>query len=168
MPATYENIATTTLGSAQATVSFTSISGAFTDLVLVANVKTTTTTNAYLNVRYNNDSNSNYSVTVLRGNGSAASSSRGSNNTVAYLNFTYPMPTSFETTIISHIQNYSNSTTNKTAITRSNIVSQGVEALVTLWRKTPEAITSLSISTDNGGSILDIGSTFTLYGIKAA
>jgi len=164
---TYTPIATTTLGGAAATVTFSSIPSTYTDLVLVCNVKSTTTSNAYLNVRYNSDTSNNYSVTVLRGNGSSASSTRGSNTSVAYLNYTYAMPTSMETAIISQIQNYSNSTTYKTAINRSNIASQGVEALVTLWRNTA-AINNIVVSTDNGGAILDTGSTFTLYGIAAA
>jgi hypothetical protein len=167
MPSTYEPIATTALGSAAATVTFSSIPSTYTDLVLVCNVKATTTSNAYLRVRYNTDTSNNYSITVLSGNGSAASSARGSNTSVAYLNYNYAMPTTMETAIISNIQNYSNTTTYKTAITRSNAASQGVEAMVTLWRSTA-AINNIVISTDNGGAILDTGSTFTLYGIKAA
>jgi hypothetical protein len=72
-----------------------------------------------------------------------------------------------ETVITSNIQNYANTTTYKTALNRSNAASQGVEALVTLWRSTA-AINSITISTDNGGSIIDTGSTFSLYGIKSA
>ena len=36
MTATYEKIATTTLGSSQASVTFSSISGSYTDLVLIS------------------------------------------------------------------------------------------------------------------------------------
>jgi hypothetical protein len=86
---------------------------------------------------------------------------------VAYLNYNFAMPTTMETAIISNIQNYSNTTTYKTAINRSNAASQGVEAMVTMWRST-SAINSIVISTDNGGAILDTGSTFTLYGVKSA
>jgi len=38
MPTTYEPIATTTLGSATASITFSTISGAYTDLVLVASI----------------------------------------------------------------------------------------------------------------------------------
>lgn len=164
---TYEAIFTETLASAQASVTFSSIPATYTDLVLVCNVKSTTTTNAYLRVRYNGDTGNNYSITVLSGNGTAASSTRGSNTSVAYLNYNFTMPTTMQTAIISNIQNYSNTTTYKSAINRSNIASQGVEAMVTLWRSTA-AINSITISTDNGGAIIDTGSTFSLYGIKAA
>ena len=44
MPATYEPIATTTLGSAQATVTFSSIPGTYTDLVLITNSRSDSTT----------------------------------------------------------------------------------------------------------------------------
>jgi hypothetical protein len=167
MPSTYTPIATTTLGSAASSVTFSSIPSTYTDLILICNVKSTTTTNAYLRVRYNGDTANNYSITVLSGNGSAASSARGSNTSVAYLNYNFAMPTTMETAIISNIQNYSNTTTYKTAINRSNAASQGVEAMVTMWRST-SAINSIVISTDNGGAILDTGSTFTLYGVKSA
>jgi hypothetical protein len=39
MTSTYEKIATNTLGSAASSVTFTSISGAYTDLVLISNPK---------------------------------------------------------------------------------------------------------------------------------
>jgi hypothetical protein len=61
--------------------------------------------------------------------------------------------------------NYSNATTYKTALARTS--EDGVAAAyVGLWRST-SAITSITIdkgSSDNFAS----GSTFTLYGIKAA
>jgi microcompartment protein CcmK/EutM len=84
MTATYEKIATTTLGSAQASTTFSTISGAYTDLVLIVAGVTTSGTEAVA-VQVNGDTGSNYSRTVLLGNGSAASSSRATSQTSAGL-----------------------------------------------------------------------------------
>jgi hypothetical protein len=112
------------------------------------------------NVTFNGDTGSNYSVTRLVGNGSTASSSRGSNLNAIQCG---EIATSQSNDII-QIQNYSNSTTYKTLIHRSNNTSQFLKASVGLWRNTA-AITSITIT--NGGTY-QIGSTFTLYGIASA
>jgi hypothetical protein len=75
--------------------------------------------------------------------------------------------------VITNIQNYSNSTTYKTILTRTNNAAGSsaqllVGAQVALWRNTA-AITSITILGDQGTpSNLATGSTFTLYGLKAA
>jgi len=61
--------------------------------------------------------------------------------------------------------NYSNTTTNKTVIGRHNGAS-GPVASVGLWRNTA-AINSIRISNSSAVNFT-IGSTFSLYGIKAA
>ena len=66
---------------------------------------------------------------------------------------------------IVQFQNYSNTTTYKTVLSRGNNASNLVEAFVGLWRST-SAITAIDIKTQSGN--FSIGSTFTLYGIKAA
>lgn len=161
MPTTYEPIATTTLGSAQASITFSSISGAFTDLVLVMNGKNTT---AFDNWRLtlNNDTGSNYSYTYLLGNGSTASSGRGSNASPMYIG---GIPSSDFGTNIAHINNYSNTTTYKTVISRASSATNDVAAWVNLWRNTA-AITTIKI--DCGTGNLATGTSATLYGIKAA
>jgi hypothetical protein len=168
MPITYESIATTTLGSAAATVTFSTISGAYTDLVLVTNLKTTTTSQE-VTVKINNDTGSNYSLTNLRGDGSTAASLRRSSQTVGNISKEISPNTAFEFVSISTFMNYSNATTYKTWLSRNNRASAsnapGTEALVGLWRST-SAITELVIGLTGGN--FDTGSTFTLYGIKAA
>jgi hypothetical protein len=61
--------------------------------------------------------------------------------------------------------NYANTTTFKTHISRSNNSSNFVMATVGLWRSTA-AITSITLLT-NTADTFSVGSTFTLYGIKA-
>lgn len=168
MPATYEPIATTTLGSDTASVTFSSITGSYTDLVLIVAGRDTNTSasdNYYL--RFNSDSGSNYSVTRLQGNGSTAASNRGSNLNVGYIGYVpgaNASADSFSANVV-HINNYSNTTTNKTSIGRSAVANDYAAAFVMLWRST-SAITSILIAPDAGN--WKSGSTFTLYGIKAA
>jgi hypothetical protein len=166
MTATYDCIATTTLGSAAATVTFTSISGSYTDLVLVANFGNSAAAYPYL--RFNADTGSNYSTTDLYGNGSSAGSARESGGNKIWASLDVPTATGIENNLIIQIQNYSNSTTYKTAISRFNNAASGTSITVGLWRNT-SAITSLTLDASNSGVARDYttNSTFTLYGIKA-
>jgi hypothetical protein len=163
MAKTYEPIATTTLGSAAADITFSGISGSYTDLVLVyAGTGTSTNTHA-VRFRFNSDTGTNYSYTYLRGDGTSASSVRTTNNTfmLAISNTT----NSGMNNAIIQIQNYSNTTTYKTALVRGNDPSARLEATVNLWRST-SAITSVTLIPETG--TLNAGTTVTLYGIKAA
>lgn len=165
---TYEPLATTTLGSSAATIDFNSISGSYTDLVLVISGVSSTTNNIF--TRFNSNTATNYSATRLSGSGSALVKDRTTNETYM-VNTTYGWPTTTvgEQNTILHIMNYSNSTTFKTVLMRSNRASAGVDALVGLWRSTA-AITSISLSTNgfSGASGWSSGTTATLYGILAS
>ena len=159
MTATYEKIATNTLGSATASVTFSSITGTYTDLVLIINGNSSTLADS--NIRFNSDTASNYSVTRLYGNGSTASTSRSSNQSEILAG---DFNTTSNTTTIIQINNYSNSTTYKTVLIRSGYAASIVFANVGLWRNTA-AITSVTMFTSPGN--FSTGCTFTLYGIKA-
>jgi hypothetical protein len=163
MPATYEPIETKTLVSSAASVTFSSISGAYTDLLLITSNGSTTATNTY--VRLNGDSGSNYSFTQLTGTGSSPISGRSSNQTAIRVDNYASAATSITNAYIFQLQNYSNTTTYKTVLTRTNEAATGVDATVGLWRNTA-AITSILYYPGVGNWIT--GSTFTLYGIKAA
>jgi hypothetical protein len=162
---TYTPIATTTASGSSTNVTFSSISGSYTDLVLIIANVTAQIDNVAITL--NSDTGSNYSRTILNGNGSTASSSRNSNQT--YLYTMYKDTAGGDPVMsISQFQNYSNSTTNKTVLTRQETNSGGtksVQAMVSLWRST-SAITSISINSGNAN--FNSGSTFTLYGIAAA
>jgi hypothetical protein len=162
---TYTPIATTTLGSAAASYTFSSIPSTYTDLVLIQNPSGTTTNGQDVGLRFNGDSGTNYSRTALSGNGTSAVSPRQSNQTYAYLTYNGYPSGSVPMNFISNIQNYSNSTTYKTVLSRSNNASTGLDANVNLWRNTA-AITQIDIYCITG--TFGVGSTFTLYGIAAA
>lgn len=171
MPATFEPISTTTLSSAQSSVTFSSISGSYTDLVVVIN--------GYLNnndaytpgFTFNGDTGSNYSQTNLTGTGSTAKSSRFTNGVTIVLgsnDLGWSTTAGNRNVTILQIMNYANTTTYKTTICRSNQTLgsyPATEAEVGLWRNTA-AITSINIS--GRGADFASTTTFTLYGIKAA
>jgi hypothetical protein len=155
---TYTPIATTTLGSAQATVTFSSISQSYTDLVVVINGAAST--EASDTMQFNSDTGSNYSYTELDG---APGSGRASNRTACYLGNTY----TDQYVKVINIMNYSNSTTYKTVLSRSNYQAgtYAVSAWVSLWRNT-NSITQLVIGPNSG--TMNTGTTVSLYGIAAA
>jgi hypothetical protein len=172
MASTYEPIATTTLGSSQSSVTFGSggtISQAYTDLFLVFTAKQTGTSNVNIKMTFNSDTGSNYSMTRLYGNGSTASSDRVTSQN----NFEVGYPGGSSTPSIYalstiNIMNYSNTTTYKSFISRWGNVGTSDSYTLTqvgLWRST-SAITSITLAPVSNS--FDSGSTFTLYGIKAA
>ena len=165
MPSTYTPIATQTLGSSATSVTFSSIASTYTDLVVVMAVLPTGSLGYAPWFQFNSDTGSNYSFTYLTGDGSSATSGRQSNQTKGYVGYSIGLSGSSNT--IAHIQNYSNTTTNKTYIDRINETAgsfPGAGATVGLWRNTA-AISTIKIGTDG---TFNTGSTFTLYGIKAA
>ena len=164
---TYEPIATNTLGSATSTVTFSSISGSYTDLVFVISLKAATTNNPTLRLTFNG-STTGYSGTQLYGDGTTASSARTSNAAYISIARAYGVPQTIGNTgtIIINLQNYSNTTTYKTVLARANAADSGTEADVGLWQNT-SAITSITIESPTTNDFAS-DSMFTLYGILAA
>ena len=158
---TYVPLATTTLNSTSSSVSFTSISGSYTDLVLVIQAALSSSANDTW-LRFNSDSGTNYSRTKIAADGSSVTTFQASNQNAYYgvgnINTSWMMS-------INHIFNYSNTTMNKSFITRHGSTGNETAAGVGLWRSTA-AITSIEIAP--GTSTFISGSTFTLYGIAAA
>ena len=169
--ATYTPLATTTVsGGSTANIDFTSISGSYTDLVIVGNFGTDST-NTYFKIQLNSDTtDSNYSGTYLRGTGSAADTGTyGSGVGTYWASAGTKLPyNAVAGNIIINFENYSNSTTYKTILQRYNWTDTNgaAAANVGLWRNTA-AITSIRLTT-TAGSNFYAGSTFTLYGIAAA
>lgn len=161
---TYFPIATTTLVSSQAEVTFNSFSG-YTDLVLIVNANPVAAGTWNLEMRFNNDTGSNYSETILSTDGTAVSD-RQTNATKIILTYNAALSSTKSVNIV-NIMNYANSTTYKTCLVRSGnaATTQGTDAIVGLWRNT-NAITEIDLYIS--GTNLASGSIFTLYGIVAA
>jgi hypothetical protein len=159
---TYTPIATTTVSTTTSTVSFSSISGSYTDLILVSAYGSTNT----MYVQFNSDTTSNYSSTILYGTGTTAASTRVSATRIYIGGYWVGSDSGANSnTINTHIQNYSNSTTYKTLLSKSANPSNEVDAIAGLWRST-SAINAITVGVTAGN--ITIGSTFTLYGIAAA
>ena len=166
MAATYEPIASTTLGSGVSTYTFNSIPGTFTDLVLVISSHSTSTGGSVqaLRQRYNGDTASNYSNTRLTGSGSVAASARRSNEVL----MTGPVHGDNSapfTTHVFHFMSYANTNVHKTVLMSTAAPDIEVGRYVGLWRST-SAITSIEVY-DNAANFAT-GTTLALYGIKAA
>ena len=166
MPATYEKIATTTLGSAQSTITFGSIPATYTDLRLVV-VGTIANAGYDVVMRLNSDTGSNYSFTYLGGTGSAANSGRGTSTTNIQLNAGAGWSTTIPSMAAVDIFSYAGSTykTILNLLSNDQNGSGSVNAIVGLWRST-SAITSVSVI--GSSTNLQTGTTATLYGILKA
>ena len=169
MAATYTPIASITLGATAASVTFSSIPSTYTDLIVTGQIIGAAQDNLVL--RFNSDTGSNYSHTTLWSNGSTVASLRRTNATYSYIIGEGLLPTAANTfaSISININNYANTTTNKTLLARSgtnNATYPEISLLTGLWRSTA-AITSVSLITPSG-SYLATGSTFNLYGILGA
>jgi len=163
MATTYDKIATTTLSSTSATITFSSIAASWTDLRLVFTCSTTANADAY--IRFNSDSATNYSYTYLAGDGTAASSARATSATYIYGDALGATGTNQMNFFTWDIFSYAGSTY-KTALATSSMDKNGsgnVNEIVGLWRNTA-AITSIVIA----GGTYNIGSSATLYGILKA
>lgn len=164
---TYVALDKITVGSAVSSVDFNAISQAYTDLVIVCSARyTSTNVGQGIGIRFNGDSTTNYSATILEGDGATASSYRGTSLTRGLAGaVANGSQTSFAPSII-YVQNYANATNFKTYLVRQSGPTY-VQGIVGLWRKAPEAITSISIIADSTAGNIAVGSTFSLYGIKA-
>ena len=164
MPAgsTYSTIATTTVSSAANTVTLSSIPSTYTDLILIVAGTTSAGTTHSVTIRVNGDTGTNYSVTILDGDGSAKASYRESNQSSLNLGI---LATPNQANSIFHFQNYANTAINKSILGRGNNPAGYVRLGVGVWRNTA-AINSVSIF--NSATTFAAGTTMTLYGITAA
>ena len=166
MPATYEPIATTTLSSSAASITFTSISSAYTDLRLIVNCISVGNSTGF--VRCNGDSGTNYSLTHLNGNGSTVSSGRNTSSSNG-LGIQTSVATNTNPVLWTvDLFSYASTSSYKTALTTASNDQNGsgsVQRTVAMWQNT-SAVTSLEVRS----SIDDFntGTTATLYGIKNA
>jgi hypothetical protein len=128
--------------------------------------KEDTTSRNYANLRFNGDTGTNYSRTYIFGNGTTAESGR----TTSAAQIRWDINGLYDTLpsmMTADIFSYAGST-NKTCLLTCAEDYNGagnIDAQVGLWRNTA-AITSITIV--NLASNLAIGTTATLYGIKAA
>jgi len=164
----YESISTVTLGSAQSSISFSSIPSTYKHLQIRCMISSATAGNA-LQIRFNSDSGTNYNTHFLLGTGAAASAGAyvSSRNT-AMLSMNYNgVSTTQPTAQITDILDYQN--TNKYKVVRtlagSDLNGSGeIDFNSGLWLST-SAITSITLNLESSGNF-NANSSFALYGIK--
>jgi hypothetical protein len=164
MPATYEPIATQTLGSVATAITFSSIPATYTDLQLVLVSRVVSTGNATI-VTINGDTGTNYSFQRVNGDGSTTTSSNIPNYPGIRLNI--GSSTTSSSLYILNAFSYTSSIF-KTFLWQGSEDLNGsgnVIAGIDCWRNTA-TITSMTITTSTNN--FAIGTTATLYGIKAA
>lgn len=168
MPSTYTPIATNTLSANTNEVTFSAIPQTYTDLVLEMSVISADYTGKYLGIQFNGDTTTNYSYTLIVGDGATAVSARDANSPYIYLSAYVSAMTSPVYPMIgtAHIFRYTSTSILKTVVYRSGQSQSRTMNAVGLWRKSPEAITSIRLYATSGN--MAAGTTFSLYGVKAA
>ena len=167
MPATYEPIATTTLGSPATTITINSIPATYTDLRIVAFIQFATTANTAL-VRFNSDSGSNYSYTYLYSGGSNLGTSTGGAASSLQIDHNSGFTTSFWGSWECDIFDYTSSN-NKTIVDKvcndrngSGVVSRSAR----VWANSA-ALSSFSLFRQDGNNF-NTGTSVTIWGILKA
>lgn len=174
MANTYVLIASNTLGSSAASVTFSSIPSTYTDLVLKVSTRTDQSGSfgggGY--VRFNSDSATNYSITDVYGDGSTAASARRTSVTFGWWSYEgYNTSGSTANTFTNaelYIPSYqasANKPYSAFSAAETNATTAIIQGVAGLWRNTA-AITSILISPDAGNFVS--GSSFFLYGIKSS
>jgi hypothetical protein len=159
-----ELIARQTLSGAAASVTFSDIAATWRDLRLIWVGTHASTAAASMSLRLNGDTGTNYSDTLLNGNGSAAASSRRSSVAYLYVGELAGTTLAYPTPITVDIMAYANTNVFTTVLSASAVAGTIVTRGVGLWRSTA-AVTSLSCQIYGGGTNQAAGSTFSLYGI---
>ena len=160
---TYKPIVTATLSSNAASYTFSSIPDSYTDLILIVNGQVSSAVTIACQV--NGDTGSNYSCTEAYSDGTNNGSARSSNNAqISVASIVAQIGSGSQWLSTLHFQNYSNSTTFKTVISRTSATATIVNGTTGLWRST-SAINSIKLFGYAGASGFTAGTTFTLYGI---
>ena len=153
---TYIPLATKTLTATATSVTFSSISQAYRDLVLVTNGLASA--KSTIIAQFNGDTAGNYPFVRMAGNGSTASSESGTLNW-AFAGWRNTTPCSNVMTIM----DYSATDKHKSLLTRGDEPLSITQTYAQRWANTA-AITTISVSLTSDTFIA--GSTFTLYGIQ--
>ena len=168
MATTFVKIATVTVGSGgAATMTFSSIPSTYTDLCLVASLRSDKPSYGFSNYSLSiNGSTSTFTTRYIEGNGASATS--GSTSTGASGNINGPASTAstFSNTQF-YFPNYTSSANKSYSldhVTEANATTAWMNLTAGLW-STTSAITSLTL-TEGNSSVFAQYSTATLYGIS--
>jgi hypothetical protein len=169
---TYDSIATVTVGAGgSSSISFSSIPSTYKHLQIRAIVRTNrTSTGDGIDLRFNGDSSTNYSLHELYGSGASAGSyGAGSQSSASFYAIAGGNANAnvFGVSIID-ILDYASTTKNKTLRNLNGFENNDTNGQMTMnsaaWFST-SPINTITISPDNGPNFVTY-SSFALYGIK--
>ena len=167
MAVTYEPVATVVLSAGVTNIAFTSIPTTWTDLKFVFNGYTNN--GGQYEIIFNSDTSFVYNRSVLYGTGgNNASLTNLANNGMGNITDSTAANTDYPETITLDIFNYTNAVYKTWLYSRSS-ERLGISNTTRLAgsQAVTTAISGIRIST-TGGSVFSIGSSATIYGIKAA
>jgi hypothetical protein len=153
---TYTPLATVTLGTSAASVTFSSIPATYRDLILVFTGASASGSRQAMYLQMNNSTANRTAVEML----GAAAGPESYTHTNGQIN--YYVVTNRATSII-QIFDYSATDKHKTALIRNGSSSNDVSAYAHRWGDT-SAVTSVRLNLDTSFAA---GSTFSLYGVIA-
>jgi len=161
MPSAITPLANITLGSAAASVTFSSIVATYRDLLLISKVGNTT--NNDIRISFNGDNaGSSYSMDYSASDGS--STFAGGDGSYPYVRISLAYPYNDNATGLSiNVMDYAQTDKHKSGLLRIG-GTRGVQMEAFRWASTA-AITSMLIQGSSGN--LTSGSTFALYGVSA-
>ena len=160
----YDSIATTTLGSSTATITFSSIPSTYTHLQIRG--LSLNSANVDYVLRYNGDSGSNYRGHVLYGDGSTVTASQTFGGVYTGNDIAFNSGTTYPIAFVTDILDYTNTNKNTTlrGLYGTDANGSGQIVLISgLWMNT-SAVTSITITAVSG--TFSQYSSFALYGIK--
>jgi hypothetical protein len=158
-------LANITLGSAQNTVTFSSISQSYRDLILIYQGQASSYSGNAPSMRFNSDSSVAYPCVLMTGNGTSTFSSLTGFTWINISDADYLSPNT-QQLITVQIMDYSATDKHKSTLSRANNPGQGVNVNAGRWPST-SAITTITLAIAFGGSNFNAGSTFALYGVSS-
>lgn len=172
MPSTYTLISSNVLASSAASVTFSAIPSTYTDLVLKWSSRDTqTNTDRRIHFRFNGDSSTIYSYTLIYGTGAAAGSTNAANDDQMRIDGGSTAAGATANTFSSgelYLPNYLSTTSKPMSAVAmpetnaSTFTTTGMTANALLYRNT----TAISSITATSTLLFTSGSSFYLYGIK--
>ncbi len=172
MPFTYQLIASNVLVADTASVTFTAIPATYTDLVLQISARSSRNDGAQgqnMFMSFNGNTSGVYSVTVLRGQGTTASSARSTDSTL--LLQTYIPMAGVDANIFNsneyYLPNYAssaNKVSSAFAAVENNAANIEYMSVTANLARITDPISSIALTLPSGNYVT--GSSFYLYGIK--
>ena len=169
MATTYQAIASIISNGTTATVTFSSIPSTYTDLLIRTSARSSSAgASDQINIVFNGDTSTNYSITQVYGNNSAAGSFGTTSTTQGRINYIDVSGQTANTFGIGeiYIPNYAAATTKQTlgfSASESNDTTTPYVVNVGFLYRGTSAISSITLQT--AGSNYVSGSRFDLYGI---